>query len=108
MRGIYWLFAALLVVFVGSPAFAWDKAPAFAWQSVPAGDICYGCGYDTIYGLTNLVNYLEANPDVDETFKGPIITEARAKILWLRAAMGPQPLVSPTPCCYARKPLYIR
>ncbi len=81
---------------------------AAAQQAVGAPDVCYGCGGDSIYRLTNLIDYLEANPDVDDAYKGPIITWARAKILRLRAVLGPRPEVSPVPCCYSRRPLYIR
>jgi len=83
-------------------------APANAWRGVSAGDICYGCGDDTISGLTTLIAFLEADPDIDEAFKGPIISRARKRILWLRTASGPRLSASAIPCCYARKPLYIR
>jgi hypothetical protein len=88
--------------------FAGFGSPVAAGQNVSAAAICYGCGDDTIYGLTNLIAYLEANPDVDDAYKGPIITAARAKILLLRATLGPPQPVAQPPCCYTRKPLYIR
>jgi hypothetical protein len=100
MGRIYSLCAVLLFACIGSP-FA-------AGQEFRAADICYGCGDNTISELTTLIAYLEGNPDEDEGYKGPIITAARAKIFLLRAALGPQRPASPTPCCYVRKPLYIR
>jgi hypothetical protein len=96
---------ACLLVVLGIAGFG---SPAVAGQDLAAAAICYGCGDDTIYGLTNLIAYLEANPDVDDAYKGPIITAARAKIMLLRASLGPPQPVSLTPCCYTRKPLYIR
>jgi hypothetical protein len=83
-------------------------SPAVAGQAGSAADICYGCNDSTIYGLTTLIAYLEANPDVDDGYKGPIITAAHAKILRLRAELMPIRPTSPTPCCYRRKPIYIR
>jgi hypothetical protein len=101
MRRLYCLCIVLVLVCAGSSV--------FAGQDIPAAQICFLCRNDTIYGLTSLIAYLEANPDVDDAYKGPIITAARAKILQLRAEglFPPQP-VYPTPCCYTRKPLYIR
>jgi hypothetical protein len=96
----------LMGLFVALAAAGFDS-PAVAGQDLAAAAICYGCGDDTIFGLTNLIAYLEANPDVDEAYKGPIITAAREKILLLRASLPPQPM-SPVPCCYTRKPIYIR
>jgi len=100
MGRLYCLFVALLL--------AGMAFPVAAGQDIPAADICFGCRDDTIYGLTNLITYLEANPDVDDAFKGPIISKARAKIRHLRAALGPAPPVTTTPCCYSRRPLHIR
>jgi hypothetical protein len=87
--------------------FACFGSPALSGENFHA-DICFGCGDETIYGLTNLIAYLQANPDVDDAYKGPIIVAARAKIMQLRAALGPIQTVSPVPCCYTRRPIYIR
>lgn len=100
MRPIVSLCAVLLAACIASPA--------VAGQAVSAADFCYGCTDDTIYGLTTLSAYLEANPDVDDAVKGPIITAAHVRILHLRAALMPARPSSPTPCCYRRKPIYIR
>lgn len=88
--------------------FAGTYSPVFAGQNIPAVDICYSCSDDTIAGLTNLIAYLESNPDVDDDYKGPIIALARARLLALRGALGPQLPVSALPCCYTRRPIYIR
>ena len=90
-------------------AVAGMASPVASGHDIPAAEICYGCGADTIYGLTNLIAYLEANPDVDDGIKAPIIARARARILKLRAAgfFAPSPAY-PAPCCYSRRPVYIR
>jgi hypothetical protein len=100
MGRIYCLCAVLFLSTIG-----W---PAAAGQRLTAADLCYRCGDETIYGLTSLIAYLEANPDVDDAFKGPIITWSRARIFKLRAALGPRRPQWPAPCCYTREPLHIR
>jgi hypothetical protein len=62
----------------------------------------------SIYHKHNRIAYLEANPDVDDSFKGPVITHLHLKVLRIRAKIGPRWPVWPTPCCYSRKPIYIR
>ncbi len=89
---------------------------AFICAAVPvrAGDFwqpdeqCYWCLRDAIYHDVKLINHLEANPDVDEAVKGPQILAARADIHRLRVLLGPLQQSEPEPCCYARKPTYIR
>jgi hypothetical protein len=77
-----------------------------------------GCGQDTahcfwrahraIYHMENRIAFLEANPDADDGYKGPVIDRLRYKVLRIRAAVGPRWPHWPTPCCYSRKPIYIR
>jgi hypothetical protein len=55
-----------------------------------------------------LIAHLEANPDVDEAFKGPIVLAARADVHRLRKILGPGERISAAPCCYFRKRLYVR
>jgi hypothetical protein len=82
--------------------------------SARAGDfrqaeiLCYWCIRDGIYGDAKLIVHLEANPDVDEAVKGPVIFAARADIHHLRRLLGPIDEISAAPCCYSRKPLYVR
>jgi hypothetical protein len=71
-------------------------------------DACYWHAQHIIHRKVNLIAYLEADPDVDEGFKGPVITRSRAKIHRLRAAVGIRHEWYPTPCCYRRKPIHIR
>ena len=79
----------------------------------------YWCTRDAIYAQFKLIARLETDPDVDEGVKGPLITAARAEIHRLRATISEPPprawatIASPlperpAPCCYARKPLYLR
>jgi hypothetical protein len=69
---------------------------------------CAACIRDAIYADTKLIADLEANPDVDEAFKGPIVLGARADVHRLRKTLGPGERISAAPCCYFRKPLYVR
>ncbi|MGC2122256.1 MAG: hypothetical protein WA652_05335 [Xanthobacteraceae bacterium] len=69
---------------------------------------CYWCIRDAIYADVTLINRLEANPDVDESVKGPEIIAARAEIHRLRRILGPLDQGGTEPCCYSRRPIYIR
>jgi hypothetical protein len=90
-------------------AFGGMAAPAAAGDFGRDGDHAYWDIRHAIYERVNLIAGLEANPDVDETVKGPAITTARAEIRHLRAMLGPPlPTRFYVPCCYARRPLYIR
>jgi len=100
-------------------AFAFAAAPARAGDSWGCSDSAYWCTRDAIYAQFKLIARLEADPDVDEGVKGPLITAARAEIHRLRATISDPPprawatIASPlperpAPCCYARKPLYLR
>lgn len=82
--------------------------PAAAGDSEQTGELCYWCMRDAVYADIGLIARLEANPDIDEGMKGPQILAARADIHRLRALLGPAVDVGPQPCCYSRKPLYVR
>jgi hypothetical protein len=69
---------------------------------------CAACIRDAIYADTKLIAHLEANPDIDEAFKGPIVLAARADVHRLRKILGPGERISAAPCCYFRKRLYVR
>jgi hypothetical protein len=99
--------------------FALAAAPARAGDSWGCNDTAYWCTRDAIYAQFKLIARLEANPDVDEAVKGPLISAARAEIHRLRATISEPPPHAwatigtplperPVPCCYARKPLYFR
>ena len=100
-------------------AFAFAAAPAGAGDSWGCTDTVYWCTRDAIYVQFKLIARLEADPDVDEGVKGPLITAARAEIHRLRATISePPPYAWATigtplregraPCCYTRKSLYLR
>ena len=54
------------------------------------------------------IAFLEANPDIDEGYKAPIIRQLRADIYKLRATLYPADWEWATPCCYGRPPIHIR
>jgi hypothetical protein len=99
MRGI--LVLAALAIFLG-------LAPQASAGSEPADELCYWCIRDAIYADVSLIDHLEANPDIDESVKGPEIVAARADIHRLRALLGPFPRQGPDLCCYSRPRLYVR
>jgi len=83
-------------------------APAAAGDYGQIEDSCYRCLRDAIYADIKLIDRLEANPDIDDGIKGPQITAARADIHHLRKILGPIEDQGTAPCCYTRRPLYIR
>ena len=102
-------------------AFAFAAAPtaARAGEFWGCSDTPYWCTRDAIYAQFKLIARLEADPDVDEAVKGPLITAARAEIHRLRATITEPPphawatigtplREGPAPCCYTRKSLYLR
>ena len=108
-----------LVSLLSVLAFIGAAAPARAGQSWPCYDTPEWCARDAIYRQFKLIARLEANPDIDDGIKAPLITAARAEIDRLRTTITSPPprdwatIASPprawaTPCCYARRPLYIR
>ena len=82
-------------------------SPAMAGCAAHA-DRCWGRAHRVIYRMENRIAFLEANPNADDGYKGPIIEVLHRKILHIRAAIGPRWPVWPTPCCYSRRPIYIR
>ncbi len=95
--------AALAIVLgslcIGSPA----QAGCGAY-----GDHCWWRAHRAIYHKENEIAFLEANPRVDDSYKGPVIDRLHRRVLHIRAAIGPRWPHWPTPCCYSRKPIYIR
>lgn len=93
-------FAAILgLLFAASPA----SAGCFELS-----DQCWWDGHHAIYHKHNRIAFLEANPAVDDGDKGPVITHLHHKILRIRSAIGPRWPHWPVPCCYSRRPIYIR
>lgn len=97
-----------LFILIGFFALWGVASPAAAGNDGSIDPTCYWCIRDAIYADVSLIDRLEADPDIDESVKGPQISAARADIHRLRALLGPIEQVSPEPCCYARPPMYIR
>ena len=100
MKRLFILIGLFALCTIASPATAGD-----VWMIDPS---CYWCIRDAIYADVSLIDRLEADPDIDDSVKGPQISAARADIHRLRALLGPIEQVSPEPCCYSRRPIYIR
>ncbi len=100
MRRVVFGFTALLLAGSASPAVAnyWHRGHGAHWQAI----------HGAIYQLGNRIAFLEADPEIDDGYKGPIITGARRDILRLRATLRPARWRWATPCCYSRGPIHIR
>ena len=61
-----------------------------------------------IYESENRIAFLEAAPEIDDGYKGPIITSARAEIRGLDATLQPPRWRWAVQCCYSRKPIHLR
>jgi hypothetical protein len=61
-----------------------------------------------IYALENRIAYLEADPEIDDGYKAPIIVNARADVVQLRATLRPPHWRWESPCCYSRRAIHIR
>jgi len=101
--------AAIIGAGAGSPLRAGEYAyfGGYCYQYVDA-PACFREAQRGIYHRHNLIAHLEANPAVDDGYKGAAIPWARAEIHQLRAFTGTRRHWRPTPCCYARRPIYIR
>ncbi len=99
--------AARLLVLSGILGLACASSPALAGcEDTPAH--CFWGAHRAIYHMQNHIAFLQANPNVDDADKGPVIDHLHRKVLRIRAAVGPRWPHWPTPCCYSRKPIYIR
>jgi len=85
-----------------SPAFA----DGLSWYG-GHGDRWYAVHRD-IYELENRIALLEADPQMDDGFRAPIIASARREIRRLQAKLAPAYWRWTDPCCYSRRPLHIR
>ncbi len=94
--------AALLLMAGAAPATAQDYWYGY-WRHSPQWRTVHGA----IYELDNRIAYLQANPEIDEAYKAPIIAGARANSQGLNATLRPAPWEWPTPCCYGRRPIHI-
>jgi len=62
----------------------------------------------SMYELENRIALLEAHPEIDDAYKGPLISAARADIRSLNAKLDPPRWPWAVPCCYSRKPIRLR
>lgn len=99
MKGIVFLCAIFAMATAVSPALAGCGAPA---------EHCWFRAHRVIYHMENHIAFLEADPNVDDGDKGPVIDHLRRKILRIRAAIGERWPHWPTPCCYSRRRIYLR
>ena len=82
-------------------------SPAMAGCGADAAP-CWGDAHRAIYHMQNHIAFMEADPDADDGYKGPVIDRLHRKVLHIRAVIGPRWPHWPTPCCYSRRPIYIR
>jgi hypothetical protein len=101
MRRIVFVCAALVFAFGAAPAMAGHH-----WRSHHVGN--WRVTHQAIYELENRIAFLEADPDIDDGYKGPIIGQARADIERLRSTLRPARWRWASPCCYSRRPIHIR
>jgi hypothetical protein len=98
-RRILYLWTFLALAGMASPAAAkCNDEPYYCWLHA----------HQAITHMENHIAYLEADPNADDAYKGPIIDTLRHRALRLRSAIGPSWPHWPTPCCYSRRPIYIR
>jgi hypothetical protein len=94
--------SALFLVVSAAPAPAQDYWYGY-WHHSPR----WRAVNDAIYQLNNRIAYLEADPQIDEAYKGRIISRARRDIRRLNATLEPARWEWPSPCCYGRRPIRI-
>jgi hypothetical protein len=110
-RRLFFACAALLLASGVSPATAGEPWLDGPWHH---GYWHHGHGphwraiHGAIYESDNRIAFLEADPEIDDGYKGPIITGARADIVRLRATLHPAHWRWASPCCYSRRPIHIR
>src|SRR5271154_2242555 len=98
MSRIVYACAALLL--------ACSVVPATAKPVWRAGHGHWRTTHAAIYKLENRIAYLEADPQIDDGYKAPIVTGARSDVRQLRATLPPAHWRWASPCCYSRKPIH--
>jgi hypothetical protein len=102
-RHVVFAWCALLVAAGVSPAMGQDYWYGY-WHQSPRWRVVDGA----IYQLNNRIAFLEADPDIDDGYKGPIISGVRRDIRRLNGTLRAARWEWPTPCCYGRRPIHIR
>jgi hypothetical protein len=101
VRGGIVALSAVLLAYGAAPAAAghhWHGHRGARWHAV----------HHALYELENSIAFLEADPEVDDGFRAPIISRADARIARLRRSLPRPQWRWISPCCYSRPPLYIR
>jgi hypothetical protein len=102
-RRVVLLSSALLLAPGALPATAGEY-----WQLHRHHDRLWHTVHRSIYELENRIALLEANPEVDDAYKGQLISGARADIRRLNTKLDPPRWQWAVPCCYSRKPVRLR
>jgi hypothetical protein len=102
-RRVVLLSIALLLAPGALPAAAGDY-----WQLYRHHDRLWHTVHRSIYELENRIALLEANPEIDDAYKGPPISGARADIRGLNDKLDPPRWRWAVPCCYSRKTVRLR
>jgi hypothetical protein len=107
MKRVVFAMTGLVLALSASAATAgdWYDGPAERWYD---GNDRLRATHGAIYALGNRIALLEANPEIDDGYKAPIITGSRAATLRLRATLDPPQWRWASPCCYSRRPIHIR
>ncbi len=82
--------------------------PAEAGEPWHQGYGYWEATHEALYRLEHNIALLQADPAVDDGYKAPAMTHQGAKVRQLHAALPPAHWRWTSPCCYGRKPIYIR
>lgn len=102
-RPVIFALSALLVAGLGLPAVAgqrWHRGEG-RWHGADRA-------HHVLYRLENEIAFLEADPEIDDGYKAPVIAGARADVRRLRAVLGAAHWRWTVPCCYSRPAISIR
>ncbi|MBV1699560.1 MAG: hypothetical protein KGQ47_14575 [Hyphomicrobiales bacterium] len=96
------LMGLAMVAVLGAPPVSAHEA----WPSGHGGN--WRATHAAIYAIGNRIAFLQADPEIDDGYKGPIIVKGHADIDQLRATLRPAHWRWASPCCYSRRPISIR
>ncbi len=82
--------------------------PAEAGERWHRGHGYWEATHEALYELEHDIALLEADPAVDDGYKAPVITHEGAEVRRLHAGLPPARWRWTSPCCYSRRPIYIR
>jgi len=102
-RRVVLLSSTLLLAHGALPAAAGEY-----WQLYRHHDRHWHSLHRSIYELESRIALLEANPEIDDAYKGQLISGDRADIRRLNAKLDPPRWPWAVPCCYSRKAVRLR